>query len=78
MPHSYVIIKDTPIADDGENRDVHIIHQESLVRNMFTRDSRKVPDILKELTYGPDFIFEKYDTKIKGIFNVLWKYGVPL
>ena len=91
------------------------------------RDSRKVLNILKELTLGTDtetrikglkcsrkstqelqdhydctseaarrkqvakadskkifyknettFTFEKYVTKIKGIFNVLEKYGVPL
>ena len=94
---------------------------------MFTRDSRNVIDILKELTLGNDaviwikglkcgrkameelqahydgtpeglrrkqvaredlknilynnetnFTFEKYFTKLKGIFNVLGKYGVPL
>ena len=94
---------------------------------MFTRDSRKVLDIIKELTLGTEsetcikglkcginsmqelqahyefisegeqrkqfyradlrnifyknettFTFEKYVTNIKGVFNVLVKYGVPL
>ena len=31
-----------------------IIYQASLVNNMFTRDSRKVLDIIKELTLGTD------------------------
>ena len=33
---SYVIITNTPGPEDSENRDVQIIHQESLVRDMFT------------------------------------------
>ena len=33
---------------------MQIIYQASLVRNMFTRDPRKVLDILKELTLGND------------------------
>ena len=45
-PLSYVIRKDTSIPEDSENRDVQIIYQPSLVGNMFTRDSRKVLDIL--------------------------------
>ena len=94
---------------------------------MWDRDSRKVLDILKEMTLGTDaetwikglkcgrkamrelqyhydgtsegerrkqaaradlkktfyknettFTFEKYVTKLKGIFNVLERYGVPL
>ena len=101
---------------------MQIIYQASLVWNIFTRDSRKVLDILKELTLGTDaetwieglkqnrkaiqelqahyarklegaqrkqvaradlkkifyknetnFTFEKYVTKLKGIFNVLKK-----
>ena len=51
---SNVIRKDTPSPDYVENRDVQIIHQESLVRNMFIRDSNRVIDILKELTLGTD------------------------
>ena len=124
---SYVIRKDTSIPKDSENRDVQIIYKASLVGKMFTRDSRKVLDILKELTLGTDaetwikglkcgrkamqelqahydgtsegarrkqvarvdlkkifyknettFTFEKYVTNLKGIFNVLEGYGVPL
>ena len=52
MPLSYVIIKDTTSPDEDENRDVQIIHQARLVENVFTRDSRKALDILKELTIG--------------------------
>ena len=62
---SCVIRKDTPSPEDSENRDVQIIYQASLVGKMFTRDSTKVLDILKELTLGTDA-----DTRIKGI-----KYG---
>ena len=62
MPISYVIRKDTPSTDDGDNRDVQIIHQSILVGNMFTRDSRKVIDILNKLTLG---IYLK--TSIKGL-----------
>ena len=40
--------------EDSENRDVQIIYQASLVGNMFTRDSRKVLDILKGLNLGTD------------------------
>ena len=109
------------------NRYLKIIYQASLVGNMFTRDSGKVLDVLKELTLVNDtetwikyikcgrkamqklqdhydvtsegaqmkqvaradlkkifyknettFTFEKYATKIKGIFNVLETYGVLL
>ena len=112
---------------DSENRDVRIIYQASLVRNMFTRDLSKVIDIINKLAFGTDaetwikcikcgkiemkelrshydgtsegarrnqvarvdlkkifykneatFTFENYITKIKGIFNVLEKYDVPL
>ena len=62
MPLSYVIRKDTPSTEDSENRDVLIIYHASLVGNMFTRDSRKVIDILKELTLGNDA-----ETYIKGL-----------
>ena len=41
-------------SQDSKNRDMKIIYQASLVRNMFTRDTRKVLDILKELTLGTD------------------------
>ena len=127
VPLSYVTRKDTPSTKDSENRDAQIIYQASLVRNMFTRDSRKVLNIIKELNLGTDsetwikvlkcgrkamhelqaqydgtpegacrkqvyradpnkilyknetnFSFEKYVTKLKGILNVLEKYGVPL
>ena len=54
VPLSYVIRKDTSSPEDIENRDVQIIYQSSLVGNMFTRDSRKVLNILKELTLGTD------------------------
>ena len=62
VPLSYVIIKDTPINDDGDNRDVQITHQACFVRNMFIRDSRKVINIIKELTLGNDA-----ETWIKGL-----------
>ena len=62
MPISYVIRKDTSSPEDSENRDVKIIYQESLFRNMFITDPRKVLDILKELTLGTDT-----ETWIKGI-----------
>ena len=65
MPLSYIIRKYTPIPKDSENRDVQIIYQASLVGNIFIRYSRKVLDILKELTLGTDA-----DTWIKGL-----KYG---
>ena len=54
MPLSYVIRKDTSIPEDSKNRDVQIIYQASLVGDMFNRDSRKVLDIIKELTLGTD------------------------
>ena len=41
---------------------MQIIHREGLVVNMFVRDSRKVIDILKELTFDTDS-----KTWIKGI-----------
>ena len=52
LPLSYVIRKDPPIYNYGKNRHVHIIHQASLVGNMFTRDSGKVIDIIKEMALG--------------------------
>ena len=58
----YVNRKDTPIPKDSENRDVQIIYQASLVKNMFARDSRKVIDIIKKLTLGNDA-----ETWIKGL-----------
>ena len=54
VPLTYVIRKYTPNPKDTENRDIQIIYQESLVRNMFTRGSRKFLGILKELTIGID------------------------
>ena len=124
---SHFIRKYDPIHKYSENRYIQIIYQASLVENMFTRDSSKVLDILKELTLGTDaetwikglkcvrkamhklqyhyddtsevernnkvaradlrnifynnettFTFEKYVKKLKGIFNVLEKYCVPL
>ena len=35
---------------------------------------------LKKILYKNEttFIFEKYVTKLKGVFSVLGKYGVPL
>ena len=62
VPLSYVIIKDTTSPDEDENRDVQIIHQARLVENVFTRDSRKALDILKELTIGTD-----EETCIRGL-----------
>ena len=62
VPLSYVIRKDMSIPEDSENRDVQIIYQASLVGNMFTRDSRKVLDILKEMTLGTND-----ETWIKGL-----------
>ena len=62
VPLSYIIINDTSIPEDSENRDVQIIYQAILVGNMFTRDSRKVLDVLKELTLGTDA-----ETWIKGL-----------
>ena len=62
MPLSYVIRKDTQIPDDNKNRYVQIIHKVSIYENIFTRDSRKVLDIIKELTLGNDA-----ETWIKGL-----------
>ena len=62
VPLSYVIRKYMPSPEDIENRDIQIIYQASLVRNMFTRDSRKFIDIIKELTLGTDA-----ETWIKGL-----------
>ena len=54
VPLYYVIRKDKPSPEDSENRYVQIIYQASLVGNVFTRDSRKVLDIIKEPTLGTD------------------------
>ena len=62
MPLSYITRKYIQSLEDSENRDVKIIYQESLVGNMFTRESRKFFDILKELTLGTDS-----ETYIKGL-----------
>ena len=62
MPLYYFIRKDTSITEDSEKRDLQIIYQASIVGNMFTRYSRKVIDILKELTLGTDA-----ETLIKGL-----------
>ena len=45
-----------------KNRYVQIIYQSSLVGNMFTRDSRKFINTIKELTLGTDS-----ETRIKGL-----------
>ena len=58
----YIPIKDTLSTKDSENRDVRIIYQASLVGNMFTRYSRKVIDILKELA-----LVTGAETWIKGL-----------
>ena len=47
---SYSIRKNTSSTEDSENRDVIIIQKASFIGNMFTIDSRKVFNILKELT----------------------------
>ena len=47
VPLSYVTIKDMLSPEDSENRDVKIMYQASLVGNIFTRNSRKVLDIIK-------------------------------
>ena len=65
VPLSYDIINDTPIPKDSENRDVQIIYRASLLRNMFSRDSRKVLGFLKELNLGTDV-----ETCIKGLNGV--------
>ena len=39
--------KGTTFPEDIKNRDVQIIHQSSIFRKKFTRDSMKVIDILK-------------------------------
>ena len=62
VPLSYVIRKDTSSSEDSENMDVQIIDKASIFGNMFTRDSRKVIDILKEPTLGTDA-----DKWIKGL-----------
>ena len=62
VPLSYVTRKDTSSPEDSEKRDVQIIYQSSLVKNMFTRDSKKVFEIIKEPTLGNDA--EKW---IKGL-----------
>ena len=59
---SYVIIKYTPSTDKGYNRDVQIIHQSSIIGNMFIKDSRKVLNIPKKLILGTDA-----KTWIKGL-----------
>ena len=68
VPLYYVIIKDIPSTKDSENRDMQIIYQACLVVNMFTRDSRKVLNILKEITLG-----NHAETWIKGL-----KCGIKL
>ena len=62
MPISYVTRKDAPNPEDSKNRNVQIIYQASLSGNIFTRDSRKVINIIKELSLGTDA-----ETWIKGI-----------
>ena len=62
VPLSYVTRKDTSIPEDSEIRDVQTIYQASLFENMFTIDSIKVLDIIKELILGTDA-----ETWIKGL-----------
>ena len=62
VPLSYVIRKDTSSPKYSEIRYVQIIYQSILVGNIFTRDSRKVLDIFKELTLVTDS-----ETWIKGL-----------
>ena len=59
---SYFIRKNMPSTKDSEKRDIKIIHQASLVGCMFARDSRKVINIIKELTLGTES-----ETWIKGL-----------
>ena len=54
MPLSYVIRNDAPTPDNDEKDYVQITHQIGLVRNIFTRDSSKVIDIIKEPTLEND------------------------
>ena len=54
MPLSYDIRKYKSSLEESEIKDVQIIYQASLVGNIFTRDSRDVLDIIKELTLGTD------------------------
>ena len=49
---TYSIIKHTEITDNMDTRDIQILYSASLGGNMFTRDSRKFRNILKELTIG--------------------------
>ena len=62
VPLSCFIRKDTSSPENSENRDVQIIYRAILVGSMFNRYSRKVLDIIKELTLGTDA-----DTWIKGL-----------
>ena len=59
---SYVIIKNATSPDDGHNRDVHINNQERTVGNMFTSESTKFLDIIRETNLGTD-----NETWIKGL-----------
>ena len=56
VPISYVIIKDTSSTKNSEHRYMQIMYQASLDGKMFTRESRKVLDILKETTLGTDTV----------------------
>ena len=49
VPLSYFIRKDILSPKDSENREVQIVYQASLVRDIFTRDSRKVLDMSQRL-----------------------------
>ena len=51
---SYITRKYTSSPKDSAKRDGEIIYQEILVKNMFTRVSRIVLDIIKELNLGTD------------------------
>ena len=54
VPWACVIIKYTTITDDMKIRGLKIIFNSSLGVNLFTRDSRKFLNILKELIRGTD------------------------
>ena len=73
----YVVRKDIPSPGDSKNRDVQIIHQKSLVGKVFTRDSSKDLNILKEPAIGKDsktwIKVPKCD--IKSMSEIQYHYG---
>ena len=62
VPLPYFIIKDISSTKDSKKRYAYITHQEILVGNMFTSDSRKSLGVLKEPTLETDS-----KTWIKGL-----------